>query len=352
MSSARLLLISIALGIAPTVADEVLYEYEGDVFPHDASAGWEVFDACDPPCTESIEDGCLVLEWPYPGNQVNYTYTIAEPPEDPPPTLWVEWQFCSNHPFGGILDGCDGVFVVHYQGTYELINMYGDAAISFSGDEVVTGLAINELHTYRYESLDGRYYDVSVDGQVFVEGFDYNPNGYHFLQLAGIGGCISDQIPDKVNRWDFVRYGEIGEGELIVASDPPAGEVSTDDHPSLDRFTVTFDQPNYVYIDDISVEVTQGDPPAVLQTRRLVNGTPETVEIVLDRLLPIGETVTFTFPDPDGPGGPLENVVEYTLRQPVPAASTWGLVAMTLLLVTSASIVIRHQRAAVPHGTR
>ncbi|MGB2985637.1 MAG: hypothetical protein WBE26_07110, partial [Phycisphaerae bacterium] len=75
----------------------------------------------------------------------------------------------------------------------------------------------------------------------------------------------------------------------------------------LDRFTVTFDSPNYVYLDEITVEVTGGVAPVVTQTRRRENDGPETVEIVLDRPIPMGETTTFTFND-----GVAVNVVEYT----------------------------------------
>ena len=66
-------------------ADDVIYRYEGDVLPHDPSEGWLVFDPCDPPCSESLEDGHFVLFWPQAGNLANYTYRIAEPPEEPPP---------------------------------------------------------------------------------------------------------------------------------------------------------------------------------------------------------------------------------------------------------------------------
>lgn len=78
-------------------------------------------------------------------------------------------------------------------------------------------------------------------------------------------------------------------------------------HAALDRFTVTFEQPNYVYVDEITVEVTGGVAPAVTQTRRRENDEPDTVEIVLDTPIPMGETTRFTFDD-----GAAVNVIEYT----------------------------------------
>ncbi len=114
-----------------------------------------------------------------------------------------------------------------------------------------------------------------------------------------------------VNEWDLVRFGTISYGEQIVASDPPRGFVDAREHAALDRFTVTFDSPNYVYLDEITVDVT-GPPkadrlPRVSQTRRRDNGEPDTVEIVLDRPIARGETTLFTFDD-----GLAVNVIEYT----------------------------------------
>jgi hypothetical protein len=221
--------------------------------------------------------------------------------------LWVEWRFRSNHPLGEIFFSCDAHLSVRYEGILDSIQMYGDAAISFSGDDYVRGLAIDEFHTYRFESLDGVRYTFSVDGLIFVRAFDYFGNGYHYLQFGGRGGCVSDQIPNMVNEWDFIRFGTIAYGEQIVGSDPPRGFLDARKHASLDRFTVTFEQPNYVYLDEITVDVTGGVPPIVTQTRRLEDGSPKTVEIVLDRPIPMRQTTTFTFND-----GEVVNLIEYT----------------------------------------
>ena len=125
--------------LAPALGDEVLYSYEANVVPYDASAGWLVFDECDGYCSESLADGHFRLLWTQAGDDANYDYEIAGPGQDPPPTLWVEWRFRSNHPLGPNFYSCDGAFVVHYGGITQLVNMYGDAAISHSGNDFVTG---------------------------------------------------------------------------------------------------------------------------------------------------------------------------------------------------------------------
>jgi hypothetical protein len=276
------------------------------MLPYDDSAGW-LDGLCEEPCSESLEDGHFVLLWPYANDRVNYHYWVALSPEQAPPTLWVEWRFRSNHPLGPHFYGCDAWFALAYRSVHDLVNMYGDAAISFSGDDLVTGLDIYEFHTYRFECLDGRNFWVSADGLLFFLGEDDDEPGASYLQLGGHGGCIGDQIPNMVNEWDFVRFGTISYGEQIIASDPPSGLLSARQHAGLDRFAVTFDEPNYVYLDEISVEVTGGDVPLVTQTRRRENDEPDTVEIVLDRPLAFGETTRFTFDD-----GVAVNVIEYT----------------------------------------
>jgi hypothetical protein len=292
--------------ISAVLADELLYRYEGDMLPYDDSAGW-LDGLCEEPCSESLEDGHLVLRWPYANDLVNYHYWIALSPEQAPPTLWVEWRFRSNHPLGPYFYGCDAWFTLDYDSIHELVNMYGDAAISVSGDDVLLGLDIDQFHTYRFESPDGQSYSVSADGFVFIVGEDDHVPGAAYLQFGGNGGCIGDQIPNMVNEWDFVRFGTISYGEQIVASDPPSGFLSARQQTGLDRFAVTFDEPNYVYLPEIAVEVSDGDTPVVTQTRRRENDEPDTVEIVLDRPLAFGETTRFTFDD-----GVAVNVIEYT----------------------------------------
>jgi hypothetical protein len=71
--------------------------------------------------------------------------------------------------------------------------------------------------------------------------------------------------------------------------------------------TVTFDSPNYVFVDEISVDVTEGLAPIVTKTRRLDNGEPDVVEIVLDQPIPFDATTTFTLDD-----GVAVNVIEFT----------------------------------------
>jgi len=83
--------------------------------------------------------------------------------------------------------------------------MYGDAAISFSGSDFVRDSDIDEFHTYRFESLDGINYRISVDGLVFMGGVDSTgPTDTPYLQLTSRGEC--DGFPNTLNEWDFVRY--------------------------------------------------------------------------------------------------------------------------------------------------
>ncbi len=288
-------------------ADEVLYRYEGDVLLSELPDDWPG-NPCDEECTAFIEDGHFVLFWAEPGDRAGYLHWINQRPDPPPPSLWVEWRFRSNHPFGWILLSCDGVFKVQYDRTNDLVHMYGDAAISESGGRVVSGLNIDEFHTYRFESLDGMYSRVAVDGLVFMVDWDNNSTGSSGVQLIGHGGCNGDNIPNKKQEWDYVRYGTISLGERIIASDPPGGYLDPGVYSNLDRFTVTFESANYVYIDDVTVEVSGGIAPQVIQTRRRETDDVDTVEIVLDRPLPTGQRTRFIFND-----GQATNVVSYCL---------------------------------------
>jgi hypothetical protein len=329
-----------SLAVGGALADEVLYQYEGDVLPYDESAGWSNANPCEAPCSEALEGGHFVLQWPEPNDLANYYYLIAEPREEPPTSLWVEWRFRSNHPMPPHSYTCDATFTAHYADVIETICMYGDAAVSFSGDDVITGLDIDEFHTYRFESYDGVDYTFAVDGPVFTGGTDDQGNGYHSLSFSGRGGCPDDWIPDMVNEWDFIRFGTLSEGERIMAADPPAGYLDPEQYPEVDRFTVTFDSPAYVYVDDITIEVTGGVTPAVIQTRRGENDGSDTLEVVLDAPIPMGERTTFYFDT--GQGGRLlpGHSFHYTyLPDPIPAVSEWGMVVMVLLVLAAGSVV-------------
>lgn len=81
---ALLFIFALSMVAASTRGDDVLYQYEGDVLPHDPSAGWQIFDPCEPPCTESLEPGHFLLSWPVAGELTNYAFRIAEPQDAPP----------------------------------------------------------------------------------------------------------------------------------------------------------------------------------------------------------------------------------------------------------------------------
>ncbi len=289
-------------------ADETLFRYEGNVHPLDAGA--LVGSLCEDPCSDSVEDGHYVLRWRVVGDAVNFQFQITaieEPP--PPPNFWVEWRFRSNHALNPSSISCDANFKVQFPPIEDRIHMYGDAAFNDSGDFGIAGLDLDEFHTFRYESIDGIDYTLAVDGTVFARLSGDTPLRSTSVALRGRGGCIGDSFPNMINEWDFIRYGTISFGDQVIASDPPQGLV--DARKPLDRFTVTFDSANYVYIDDILVESTGGEAPVVLQTRRRENDEPDTVEIVLDRPVTFGETTRFTMTDA-GPA-PVDgvNVIEY-----------------------------------------
>lgn len=302
--------------------DVIDFRYEGDAIPYQATPPWMVDNPCDPPCSESIENGRFVLGWPFAGNQATYTIFLTEFNAPPPPTFWIEWRFRSNHPLGGNFYTCDGGFIAQYHGDVAPLNMYGDAAISFSGDDVVRGLDIDSFHTYRFEIVDDLNYFLAVDG-VYLETGQISPGCcYTSLSMIGAGGCISDQVPNMVNEWDYVRTGGVGFGEQIIAADPPAGFLDPSVYSPLNRFRITFDAPNFVYLDEITSQVISPPTPNAPQVKwvqRCDTCDEQTLDIVLDRPLTVGQTTRFTFND-----GGAANTVEYTLGAPGACCMTDG----------------------------
>ncbi|MBI4719151.1 MAG: hypothetical protein HY763_15225 [Planctomycetes bacterium] len=340
----RACLVSVVAVVARlAAADEIIYQYEATTTPYHPSAGWIIADACDPPCSESVQGGRFRLSWAQADNLANYHYWISQPPQARPPTLWVEWRFRSNHPLGPNFTGCDGEFSIRYRSMLEPTNMYGDAAISNSGPGFIEPLPFNEFHTYRYESADGQNFRVWANGKLLTDSDANNVDtGFSYVQLRGYGGCISDQIPNMVNEWDYVRYGTISDGARIVAVDPPAGVFDPGQYTSFDRFAVTFDAPNFVPISGITVEATGGVAPAVTFVRRRDNDGPETFEVVLDHALPPNERTRFTFTD-----GSTVNIVEYDYRPPpppIPAVSGWGIPVMAALLTALGCVIAARAR--------
>lgn len=66
---------------------------------------------------------------------------------------------------------------------------------------------------------------------------------------------------------------------------------------------------------------------------------PDTVEIVLDRPMPLGETTRFILSD-----GTITNEVEYTLRIPIPALSGWGFAVLSLLVLSAGIVLLKRRR--------
>ncbi|MCH8146561.1 MAG: hypothetical protein IH987_00990 [Planctomycetes bacterium] len=181
-------------------------------------------------------------------------------------------------------------------------------------------------------------------------------------------------------------------GERIVDTDPPSGFVTSGVLNSLDTFTVTFDAANYVYLDQISVTTTGGIAPTVISVRRRENDEPDRVEIALDQPPPSGEISRFIFDDGEAiniiefadfqigqaacclSDGSCQNLTEEACDSitgavfrgagtsclgdndnsgeddacddlfDVPAVSDWGVVSLTLLLLTVGTLLIRRPR--------
>ena len=215
--------------------------------------------------------------------------------------------------------------------------MFQDVVFDFEGGDFGPITEPDTFHTFRMESEDGVNYTMSVDGVVFNVEFDGGGNNIAFVQFAGFGDCVAGPerpVPVR-NEWDFIRYGTLGDGEVIVATDPTAGVLSDEQAAGVTSILVTFDGPNYAYVDDVSVSVSSGVAPSVIATRRLDNGSPDVLEVVLDGELPVNVTTTLTFSDGN-------QTIEYTrLPAGIPTASSWGLIIMTLALLVGGFLMSR-----------
>jgi len=289
--------------------DGLIHGFEGDVLPGEAGSEWDIADACEPDCSRRLDNGCFLLEWGETGDIVTYYHWIARPPDTPPPSLWVEWRFRSNQPKPATSSSCDASLTILYMHFHDLANMFQDAVVDHSWSHFVLGLDHDVFHTFRLESVDGTNYTMSVDGFVFKVWQGQRTPTVHGIQFGGDGRCsVAPQRPVPVrNEWDYIRYGTLGDVERVVSADPPAGFLDPVALAGLDRFTVTYDAANYVYIDEITVETTGTQTPIVLATRRRDNGAPDTVEIVLDRPLPPGEHTRFIFDD-----GTIQSIIDYS----------------------------------------
>ncbi len=312
------------------IADEPLYRFEGDMLPTDA--GWIAANACDGACAESVEDGYFLTTYEVGGDQHYYDRVITRPPEPQPVSLWLEWGFRSNQPMPPTAYTCDAFLTLWFQNVFQSVYFLGDAIVHGSGDFFVVGLDIDTVHTYRFESYDGLRYRFCVDGLILIDREDDPGVGSNYVQFGAKAGCRVEDLP-KINRWDFIRYGTIEYGEEIVSTGPAQGFIDAREHSMLDRFTVRFAEANYVYVGEVMVETTpltsplmpspyplpggEGTDPAlalgalttpqVIATRRLDNGPPEVVEVVLDRAIAYNATTRFTFDD-----GTIVQSVEFT----------------------------------------
>jgi hypothetical protein len=216
--------------------------------------------------------------------------------------------------------GNNGRFHIGFGGIGDSVFPDGDAVVAFGARGYVLGLALNEFHTYRYENHDRQHYCFWVNGKEILCGLrpdEWPDNGYDRIQFGG-GPGGPPWSSDSAMEWDYIRFGTVGFGEQVIATDPPMGMLAGRTHGALDRFAVTFDAPNFVYLDQITVEtvaIAGGSaplsPPSVIAVRRRDDDPLETMELVLDGPLPLDATTTFIIDD--GSGAP-ENVISYSLR--------------------------------------
>ena len=112
--------------------------------------------------------------------------------------------------------------------------------------------------------------------------------------------------------------------------------------PETGSNTGRFDQPAFLYNDDISVSTTGGTPPTISATRRPDNSEPEVLEVFIDGRLPLGQTTTFTFDSGTG----TQAIAYYRERPEIPATSLWGLGVLTLAALILGAAMFRPRLSA------
>lgn len=307
-------------------ADDVIHRYNGDILP--ADDGWITVDPCSAACSQSIVEGHLAQRWDAP-DAMSYRYDVfpplshAPPDEQPPATFWVEWRARSSSAFDGQDVLCEAAVAVYNFESAEITRFFADWASNQARSYFHALTEPGEFHTFRYESPGYPDRSVYVDGALVYQTTRSNSSDLGlFVWMIYSGGLCSggQNVFPKFVDWDHVWFGTLSDGEEVIAADPPAGVVDARVHPDFDRFTITFDAPAYVVIDDVTVEVLPpagaaasggGQAPAVARTRRLNNGEPDQLEIVLDGPLPLGATTRFTF-DTSGPTDSPPSILEYT----------------------------------------
>ena len=306
--------------VAASRGDEVVFAYEANAWPWEA--GFVIGGQCLPQfsCLAGLEDGHLAVDVSPGQGQGSYYWHrwITMPGGTPPATLWVEWRFRSNYSYlesnGFVLD--DARVRTEYDETVVSVAtwMWGDAAFDAGGAHAVTGMTMGEFHTYRFEIANGLDSFRWADGRFLQEtNACCEGAGTTFVQFGGIGGSglggpDGMGYPGLTDFWDYLRYGLITFGEVVIASDPPSGYIDPrQDRPvgmpqtlqGLDRFTVTFNEPNGLQIGNITVESTAPASlrPNVQWVTRPEGDDGDTWEIRLDKRIPPGHRTRFIISD-------------------------------------------------------
>jgi len=285
-------------------ADEIIYQYEGDVMPYEAPGNWG-HSRCDEACSESLDAGRYVTVFNV-GNGASYNHTYF-PGLPWPSNVWAEVGHRTDHAFPGGDPGCNVFLSIGYAHSATWVGLFSNRAINDSGNFFLASLPMDEFHAVRFESPDEYHFAYSANGKNFWNSYGEKQTGTFFFQLIGLGGCGLAYLP-ATNEWDYFRYGTLSYGEDVIASEPTMGHINARAVGPLTRFTVAFDEPNFIFVNQISVEASAGSTPAVQWTRRCDTCGPETVEVVLTQPIPIAATTTFTFDD-----GVAQNIVDYKL---------------------------------------
>jgi len=303
-------------------ADQTSFAYEADTWPW--LSGFLFADSCSAPgsdCADYLEDGhyvTVLTDGDGGGGSYNYHRTITPTGGTPPETLWVEWRFRSSYSYldsnGFVLD--DARVRTQYDQVVVSVStwMWGDAAFDASVCCSVTGMPMGEFHTYRFEIADGLNSRRWADGVLLMAtSACCAGSGGTFIQFGGSGGGLGGGpdglgYPGLTDEWDYIRYGLITFGEVVIESDPPNGYIDPrQDRPvgmpqmlqGLDRFMVTFNEPNGLHIGNITVESTAPASlrPNVQWVTRPEGDDGDTWEIRLDKRIPPGHRTRFIISD-------------------------------------------------------
>ena len=291
--SSRCAVVSVLL-LAPSVFGDVFSD-EADSFP--TEAGWEVGqNYCDP--EEWVADGRFwqhvdtCEEDPPPGGQQSsyerllLEYVGAE-------SFFVEWKMETDGDSSQMVYGAPATFTVWSSGTVNYRFTIARDRVKLNRDNtlplVFVDIEPSVPHTYRLEHEGSTWYRWYIDGIIVDEGV---PEGPYPSNTPGIKFRARYYFSESTAQWYYMRWGH--------TPTPGSGDFDSD---GLDA------GPGARWADfDFDTDVDCDDWEAF--------------------------QLAWTGP-PDPPPFPP------CLPDPIPAVSDWGVVLMTLLLLTAGTILFR-----------